>query len=314
MEMDWIKRILVVGAGTMGHSLAQTFAQGGYPVALVDVKGEILERATGLIASNLRTLEDLNLLDKRKAREIIERIHPLTSLEEGARDADLVIEAIFEEPRAKEELFGRLERLCPPRAILASNTSYLNIFEFKTLKRLEKIIITHWYAPPHIIPLVEVVKGPRTSRETIETMENLLVKLGKKPVVLDRFIPGFIVNRLQRALAREIFHLLDNGYATAEDIDIAVKASLGVRIPILGVVQRYDFAGIDLVYQFMKNPSIHLVSEDKISGTVRGLVDRGHLGVKSGKGFYDYADKTLEEIMRDRDMKLIKLKNHLEAI
>jgi 3-hydroxybutyryl-CoA dehydrogenase len=314
MEMDWIKRILVVGAGTMGHSLAQTFAQGGYPVALVDVKGEILERATGLIASNLRTLEDLNLLDKRKAREIIERIHPLTSLEEGARDADLVIEAIFEEPRAKEELFGRLERLCPPRAILASNTSYLNIFEFKTLKRLEKIIITHWYAPPHIIPLVEVVKGPRTSRETIETMENLLVKLGKKPVVLDRFIPGFIVNRLQRALAREIFHLLDNGYATAEDIDIAVKASLGVRIPILGVVQRYDFAGIDLVYQFMKNPSIHLVSEDKISGTVRGLVDRGHLGVKSGKGFYDYSDKTLEEIMRDRDMKLIKLKNHLEAI
>jgi 3-hydroxybutyryl-CoA dehydrogenase len=314
MEMDWIKRILVVGAGTMGHSLAQTFAQGGYPVALVDVKGEILERATGLIASNLRTLEDLNLLDKRKVREIIERIHPLTSLEEGARDADLVIEAIFEEPRAKEELFGRLERLCPPRAILASNTSYLNIFEFKTLKRLEKIIITHWYAPPHIIPLVEVVKGPRTSRETIETMENLLVKLGKKPVVLDRFIPGFIVNRLQRALAREIFHLLDNGYATAEDIDIAVKASLGVRIPILGVVQRYDFAGIDLVYQFMKNPSIHLVSEDKISWTVRGLVDRGHLGVKSGKGFYDYSDKTLEEIMRDRDMKLIKLKNHLEAI
>jgi 3-hydroxybutyryl-CoA dehydrogenase len=314
MEMDWIKRILVVGAGTMGHSLAQAFAQGGYPVALVDVNGEILERAASLIASNVRTLEDLRLLDKRKGREIIERIHPLTSLEDGARDADLAIEAIFEEPGAKEELFGQLERLCPPRTILASNTSYLNIFEFKTLKRLEKIIITHWYAPPHIIPLVEVVKGPRTSRETVETTRNLLVKLGKKPVVVDRFIPGFIVNRLQRALAREIFHLLDNGYATAEDIDTAVKASLGVRIPILGVVQRYDFAGIDLAYQFMENPSIHLVSEDKISETVRRLVDRGYLGVKSGKGFYDYPDKTLEEIMRDRDIKLIKLKNYLEAI
>ena len=216
--------------------------------------------------------------------------------------------------RAKAELFGRLERLCPPRTILASNTSYLNVFEFKTLKRLKKIIITHWYAPPHIIPLVEVVKGPRTSRETVETMKNLLVKLGKKPVVVDRFIPGFIVNRLQRALAREIFHLLDNGYATAEDIDTAVKASLGVRIPILGVVQRYDFAGIDLAYQFMENPSIHLVSEDKISETVRRLVDRGFLGVKSGKGFYDYPGQTLEEIMRDRDIKLIKLKNYLETI
>ncbi|MCK5553095.1 MAG: 3-hydroxyacyl-CoA dehydrogenase family protein, partial [Deltaproteobacteria bacterium] len=235
MKMDLIKRILVVGAGTMGHSLAQTFAQGGYSVALVDAKGEILDRAIGLIASNLRTLEDLKLLGKREGRKIIERIHPLTSLEEGARDADLAIEAIFEEPGAKEELFGRLERFCPPRTILASNTSYLNIFEFKTLKRLEKIIITHWYAPPHIIPLVEVVKGPRTSRETVETMKNLLVKLGKKPVVVDRYIPGFIVNRLQRALAREIFHLLDNGYATAEDIDTAAKASLGVRIPILGV-------------------------------------------------------------------------------
>ena len=314
METDLIKRILVVGAGTMGHSLAQTFAQGGYPVALVDVNRETLDRAASLIASNLRTLEDLKLLDREKGKEIIERIHPLTSLEEGARDADLAIEAISEDPGAKEELFERLETLCPSKTIFASNTSYLNIFEFKTLKRLEKIIITHWYAPPHIIPLVDVVKGPRTSRETVETVKNLLTKLGKKPVIMDKFIPGFIVNRLQRALAREIFHLLDNGYSTAEDIDTAVKASLGIRIPILGVVQRYDFAGIDLAYQFMKNPSIHLVSEDKPSETVKKLVDRGHLGIKSGRGFYDYSGKKMEEIMRDRDIKLIKLKNFLEAI
>jgi 3-hydroxyacyl-CoA dehydrogenase len=314
MKSDWIRRILVVGAGTMGHSLAQTFAQGGYPVALVDVDRAMLDRATSLIASNLRTLEDLELLGKEKAREIIDRIHLLTSLEEGAHDADFAIEAISEDPRAKEELFGRLETLCPSRAILASNTSYLDIFEFKALKRLEKILITHWYAPPHIIPLVDVVKGPRTSRETVETVEDLLTKLGKKPVVLKKYIPGYIVNRLQRALAREIFHLLDNGYATPKDIDTAVKASLGIRIPILGVVQRYDFAGIDLAHQFMKNPSIHLASEDKPSETLKTLVDDGHLGVKSGRGFYDYTGKKVEEIMRDRDIKLIKLKNFLEAL
>jgi 3-hydroxybutyryl-CoA dehydrogenase len=314
MRTDWIRRILVVGAGTMGHSLAQTFAQGGYPVALVDVNRETLDRAAGLIASNLRTLEDLQLLEKGKGKEIIERIHLLTSLEEGARDADLAIEAIFEDVEAKGELFERLETLCPSRTILASNTSYLNIFELKTMKRLEKIIITHWYAPPHIIPLVEVVRGPRTSDETVESVKKLLSQVGKKPVLVNKFIPGFIVNRLQRALARELFHLLDNGYATGEDIDIAVKASLGVRIPILGVVQRYDFTGIDLVHQFMGNPSIDLVSEDKPSETLQGLIDRDHLGVKTGRGFYDYSGKKMEEIMRDRDIKLIKLKNFLEEI
>jgi 3-hydroxybutyryl-CoA dehydrogenase len=314
MKSDWIERILVVGAGTMGHSLAQTFAQGGYPVVLVDVSREILDKAARLIASNLKTLEDLGLLDTAKGKEIIERIRFSTSLEEGARDADLTVEAVFEDPEAKEALFERLEALCPRRTILASNTSYLNIFELKTLKRHEKIIITHWYTPPHIIPLVDVVKGPRTSWETAETVKELLTKLGKKPVIMDKFIPGFIVNRLQRALAREIFHLLDSGYASAEDIDTAVKASLGIRIPILGVVQRYDFAGIDLAHQFMKNPSIHLASEDKPPEALKRLVDRGHLGVKSGRGFYDYSGKKMEEIMRDRDMKLIKLKNFLESI
>ena len=314
MGTDLIRRILVVGAGTMGHSLAQTFAQGGYPVALVDLNRENLDRAASLIASNLRTLEDLQLLEKVKGKEIIERIHLLTSLEEGARDADLAIEAIFEDYEAKGELFERLETLCPSRTILASNTSYLNIFELKTIRRLEKTIITHWYAPPHIIPLVEVVRGPRTSEETVESVKKLLSQVGKKPVLVNKFIPGFIVNRLQRALAREIFHLLDNGYATGEDIDIAVKASLGVRIPILGVVQRYDFTGIDLVHQFMGNPSIGLVSEDRPSETLQGLIDRGHLGVKTGRGFYDYSGIKLEEIMRDRDIKLIKLKNFLEGI
>ena len=314
MGSDWIKRILVVGAGTMGHSLAQTFAQGGYPVALVDIEEKMLDRASRNIAANVRTLEDFKLLEKGSAKEIIARIRFLTSLEEGARDVDLTIEAISEDTGAKERLFGQLEELSPPRAILASNTSYLNIFEFKTLKRLEKILITHWYAPPHIIPLVDVVKGPRTSRETVETVKDFLTKLGKKPIVMEKFIPGFIVNRLQRALAREIFHLLDNGYATAEDIDTAVKASLGIRIPILGVVQRYDFAGIDLAYQFMKNPSIHLASEDKPSETLKRLVESGRLGVKSGRGFYDYSGRTTEQIMRDRDIKLIKLRNFLEFL
>ncbi len=138
MGTDWIKRILVIGAGTMGHSLAQTFAQGGYSVALVDLNRKTLDKAAHLIASNLRTLEDLHLLEGGKRKEIMERIHLVTSLEESARDADLAVEAIYEDYEAKGKLFERLETLCPSRTILASNTSYLNIFELRTSKGLKR--------------------------------------------------------------------------------------------------------------------------------------------------------------------------------
>jgi 3-hydroxybutyryl-CoA dehydrogenase len=199
-----------------------------------------------------------------------------------------------------------LDTLCPPRTIFASNTSYLNVFELAPAVRPSKMLITHWWAPPHLIPLVDVIKGPKTTGETVEMVRNVLLKLGKVPVVMEKFIPGFIVNRLQRAMAREIFYLLDHGYATAEQIDIAVKNSLGIRIPAAGVVQRYDFAGLDLALAFEKNPSIHLVSRPRPFETLIRLVKKGHLGVKSGKGFYDYSSRKMSEVLRERDLKLIE--------
>ncbi len=313
MKIDWIKRILVVGAGTMGHSLALVFAQGGYRVELVDIDERTLERAIGLIRSNLETLGKMEMIDSRSIPEITERIEPATSLDGGKR-ADLVVEAIAEDPEAKKRLFRSLDRICPPRTILASNTSYLNIFQFLRTGRSKKVLITHWYAPPHLIPLVDVVRGPKTSAETVAVVKALLLKLGKKPVVMKKFIPGYIVNRLQRAMAREIFYLLDKGYATPEDIDTAVKSSLGVRIPVAGVVQRYDFAGLDLALAFEKNPSIRLVSKDVPPKTMTRLVKKGCLGVKSGKGFYDYSPKTMEEVLKERDVKLIELIKFLRTV
>jgi 3-hydroxybutyryl-CoA dehydrogenase len=205
-----------------------------------------------------------------------------------------------------------LDQICPKKTILASNTSYLNIFQFLRTSRPEKILIAHWYAPPHLIPLVDVVRGPRTTEETVETVKALLSKLGKRPVVMKKFIPGYIVNRLQRAMAREIFHLLDGGYASPEEIDTAVKNSLGIRIPVAGVVQRYDYAGLDLALTFERNPSIHLVSRDRRPKTLINLVSKGYLGVKSGRGFYDYSSRTVGEVLRERDMKMIKFLNFLE--
>ena len=304
MNIDWIKRVLVVGAGTMGHSVALAFAQGGYEVDLVDVSPEILNKAFGLIRSNLHTLKRMKMITSYSIPRILKRIHLSTSLEVGV-NADFAIEAIAESPKAKRELFHSLDQICPQRTILASNTSYLDIFALVKTKRPQKVLITHWWAPPHLIPLVDVVKGPRTSKETVETIRALLVKLGKTPVVMKKFIPGYIVNRLQRAMAREIFYLLDHGYASAKDIDTAMKNSLGIRIPVVGVVQRYDFAGLDFALAVLKNPSIHLVSKTVIPKTLAHLVRKGHLGVKSGKGFYDYSSKRMSDVLRERDIKLI---------
>ena len=306
MVTDRIKKVTIVGAGTMGHSLAMVFAQNGHhEVDLVDINQEILKGALEIIRSNLKTLRETMLITGKSIPGILSRIHPSTSLDVAKR-SDLVIEAISENPKAKKKLFLLLEELCPPRTIFASNTSYLNVFALTPAVRPSKMLITHWWAPPHLIPLVDVVKGPETSHETIETIRGLLLKLGKVPVVMEKFIPGFIVNRLQRAMAREIFYLLDHGYATPEQIDLAVKNSLGIRIPVAGVVQRYDFAGLDLALAFEKNPSIHLVSRSRPYETLIRLVEKGHLGVKSGKGFYDYSSQKTSEILRERDVKLIE--------
>lgn len=311
--MPEIKIVTIVGAGTMGHSLAQAFAQGGFQVWLHDIKEELLQKARCLISANLQTLVDLGLIQEDPP-VVLRRVQTTTNIKEAAQRADFVIEAIIEDAGAKKEMFKILDETCPSQAILASNTSYLDIFKFVETKRPDKVLITHWFAPPHIVPLVEIVRGPETSQETVDTIKKLLLKLGKTPIVISKFLPGFIANRLQSALGNEVLFLLDNGYASPEDLDLATKASFGLRIPILGVVKRMDFTGLDLTQKIIQNAAYKVPAQRNRSEAVDRLIAQGHLGVKTGKGFYDYGGRAPEEIMRERDIKLIKLYEFLKQL
>jgi 3-hydroxybutyryl-CoA dehydrogenase len=278
------------------------------------VKDEILVRAKKLIASNLDTLIELGIVEKDQKEPILRRIHAAVKLEEAGQKADFVIEAIIEDQAAKKEMFSRLDRICPSGAILASNTSYMDIFKFVETKRPDKVLITHWFAPPHIVPLVEIVKGPQTSQEAVDRVKALMIRVGKKPIVITKFLPGFIANRLQSALGNEVFNLLDQGYASPEDIDTATKASFALRMPILGLVKRMDFTGLDLTQKILSNQTYKVPPQNTKSRTVDQLVSKGKLGVKSGSGYYEYGGRSTEEIMKERDMKLIRLREFLKEM
>lgn len=312
--MTPIKTVAVVGAGTMGHALAQVFAQGGHPVWLADLDEAVLAAARRMIASNLSTLVETGAFPQEEVPAALGRIRTTTRIEEAGREADFVIEAVIEDIDTKKELFQTLDRVCPAHAILASNTSYLNIFEFVETNRPEKVLITHWFAPPHVVPLVEIVRGPRTSRATADTVLELMRQLGKKPILIDKFLPGFIANRLQSALTQEVLFLMDNGYATAEDIDTAAKNSFALRTPIVGLVKRFDFAGLDLTQKILRNRQYAPPPPVDRSPSVDRLVSEGKLGAKTGCGFYDYGRRTTEEITKERDLKLIRLREFLKEI
>ncbi len=307
MEAGNVGTVLVVGAGVMGHSIAQVFAQAGIEVDLVDLNERALTRATTLIRTNLHTLAEFGRVHENDIPEITARIRTSTDLTASARKADFVLEAVSEVPDIKREVFRQLDEICPQDTVLASNTSSLNIFEIARVKSPDRLIVAHWFAPPHIIPLVEVVPGPNTDARVVTFTTELMKRIGKKPLMLKKFVPSFIVNRIQRSIGKAVWEMLENEWATPEEIDFAVKASLGIRLPIVGVVQSVDFTGLDLVADIMR-------SHDRISPLVEEKVKQGQLGAKTSKGIYDYGGRTEEEILIKRDKRYLKMLEHLEKI
>jgi 3-hydroxybutyryl-CoA dehydrogenase len=298
----------VIGAGTMGHGIAHVFAQAGYDVNLVDISEEALKRALNNIRGNLAFFVERGILTSSESIDIFSRINVSMDLEGSVRDVEFVTEAIPEEMELKQKVFSRLDASTPDHAILASNTSGLSIKEIAMFtEKPERVIGTNWWNPPHIIPLVEMMKGEMTSDKTVQRTREILSRIGKKPVLILKPIQGFVGNRLQIALFREALSLLEKGVASAEDIDTAASFGPGFRYPILGPFKTADFGGLDIFYHLTKDLYKDLDSSKKTHRVIDRLVEDGKLGFKTGEGFYNYKEKDPEELIRERDRKLLEI-------
>lgn len=303
--LDSIKKIAVLGAGTMGPGIAQIYAMGGYTVTMWTRSESTREKAVASLKSQLDTFEAEGLLTEGKDA-ILGRISFALTVEEAVAGADFIQETIVENKDAKVALYDQLAACVPADVIIASNTSALNIFELVPEKLLPQQIICHWYAPPHVIPLVEVVKSEQAPQEYGDIAVALLTKCGKTAVLMKKFIRGYIINRLQQCIQGECFNLIDGGYCDAQAIDDACKASFIPRAMVLGICKRIDFGGIDMTANNIKNKSYTFPSYDTMPRCMQEHLDKGELGLKTGKGFFDYTGKDVEELKAHRDKQLFE--------
>lgn len=308
--------VAVVGAGLMGHALALVFALGGHSVRLTDTNADTLAKAPGLMATALATLAEANEPEAAgKDRQWLSTaVRCVPSLADTVKGAAVVIEAVVERPDVKQAVYQQLEALMDPEAILASNTSNLDIFPLVPAGLQKRAIVAHWYTPPYLCDLVDLCPGPQTDPAAVETVRAMVAAMGKAPVVFKQMVQGYVANRLQAAMQLEVYRMLDEGLVTPKDIDDSVIHGIALRMPILGVMAKADFTGLLLMQQGMKNRSYTPPVPQGRSETLDRLIEQGRTGVMSGKGYFDWGDRSPEELFRERDRKLLALKQALRKI
>jgi 3-hydroxybutyryl-CoA dehydrogenase len=299
--------VVVVGAGLMGVGLAQVFATAGHSVVLVEQIEDCRVEAPARLRNGLDFLVGHSLLDPATAAAALGRVQVSAELSAVLRPAPLLaIEAITEDLAAKQDLMCLLDRETPAETLLASNTSGLSITALaEGLRRPERMCGLHFWNPPHLIPLVEVVAGKSTSTETLERAASLLRAAGKRPVLVKRDIPGFIGNRLLHALQREAMSLVEQGVASAADIDLVVTQGFGRRLGVVGPLAVCDLAGLDLVLEVDTYLLPCLETSPEPSPALHRLVDQGNLGVKTGQGFFPWPVEEVQRVLAERDEALL---------
>ena len=300
--------IAVIGLGTMGHGIAQRFAMAGHHVQCYDQSVELRESLLDRIRSNLLPMVKMGLVLEDSLAPTLESIDVCNSVPETIANATWATEAISEDLDAKRNIFQEMERNAHPDAILASNSSSFPVSESAShLDHPERTVLAHWFNPPQIIPVVEVVPGSRTSPVTVERTMALLKAIGQQPVHIKSELPGFLVNRVQIAMYREIWDLVDRGVVTAEEMDTAIRGSMGMRLAALGPLAINDFAGLDITSTVYRNLVPDLRSDQQLPDFISALVERGCYGTKTSQGIFSYTSETLHTRQGQRDQRYLEL-------
>jgi len=302
-----VDRIAIIGAGLMGHALAGDFARHGFEVAITDRDPARRADVRDRMRATMTPLETAGLLWGDSLDTLVSRVTPVDTAALAVQGASFVLEAVSEDLSVKRTVFKELDDICSSEVTLASNSSGLMASEISAgLTHADRVIITHYFNPPHLIPAVEVVPGPATRADVTEHAVDTLRRAGKSPVLVKREVPGFIANRLQAALVREAIALVEGGVITPEDLDTLTKTSYGRRLDILGVFEVLDFAGVDVWRDIARYLYADIASQTTPPRMLGDLAAAGRLGVKSGRGVYEWPPEAVKAAQTRRDQELIR--------
>ncbi len=305
MELNDIKKVANIGAGTMGHAIALQFAMKGYEVNLYDHSTEGLQRGMELIKHDLQTFIDAQVVTE-PAETILKRINATTDLTVALKGVQFVIESIVEDEKIKKQFWQEVERLVPDDTVLATNTSGLSPTELQNvLSHPERFVVAHFWNPAQLMPLVEVVPGKQTDKQTVNVTVQLMNKIGKHAVPLNKEALGFVGNRIQLAVLREAFHIVNEGIASPEAVDDIIKYSLGRRWNLVGPIASADLGGLDVFNNVSSYLYADLADDTGTDPVLAKKVDEGQLGLKTGQGFFTWTGDHGQEIVKNRDERLL---------
>jgi 3-hydroxyacyl-CoA dehydrogenase len=307
--MSEIRRAAVIGTGTMGPGMGAVLERAGVEVAMHDVSAEALERAKQGVELARGVLERLGSEQAAGGEVRFE-----TEFGAALEGTEFVLEAVPEKLELKQEVFGQFEQHVSDDAVLSSNTSGIPITRIaEALEHPERVIGMHWSNPPHLIPMIEVIPGERTSDETVAAAKGLIERIGYFPSLLRKEVPGFVENRVLYAIMRECLALVDEGVIDAEELDLNVKWGIGYKLAVIPPMQLLDVAGLDIYESVAGYLNSELSTESGVSETITGLTGEGKLGLKSGGGLFEYSQDELAELPKKRAAALVAVRKALDA-